>query len=139
VDRIFIPLMPGTKRPIREATRWQAEDADPAAWEAHAKVNGNWGLRLDGLLVIDCDTAEAHEWWLSHGYPSNWVCKTPHGWHHYYDLGEHEVPGAGPLRGPNGEQKWIDVKTGRKHYVVIPPSKLEDGGVYEWITGGDAR
>lgn len=138
MDRIFIPLMPGTKRPIREATRWQAEDADTAAWWAVAPEDANTALRLDGLLVVDCDNEESNAWWLAQGVEAEAIVKTPHGWHYYFELDAGtEAPKGGPLKLPDGEPRHVDIKSGRKHYVLIPPSILEDGARYEWVLRGD--
>lgn len=129
--------MPGTKRPIREAIMWQAEDADTDRWWAAAPPDANTALRLDGLLVVDCDTDKSNAWWLAQDHPAQAIVKTPHGWHYYYELPEGADPKGGPLKLPSGEPRHVDIKSGRKHYVLIPPSSLEGGGTYKWLRRGD--
>ncbi len=140
---IYIPIQPGGKRPL--VSKWSdpdVTDAQVEAWWAQAPEDANSALRLDGLLVIDLDIDKAAAagdpdpfltWIEWGGKDSELTVKTPHGLHIYYRLSpEQEQPHAGALRHPDGRLMHIDVKTGPGHYVLVPPSKLSDGGLYEW-------
>jgi hypothetical protein len=135
---IYIPLMPRTKRPIKAATRWSDLSVDEAVigrwWDA-APEDANTALRLDGLLVIDCDSEEAAWWWMSQpGWETDTIVATPHGLHFYYVLPEGvEAPPAGAMKHPDGRPRGVDVKTGAGHYVLVPPSKNEEGVAYRWM------
>lgn len=137
---IYIPLRGRTKRPIPEATKWSspevtAEDQD--RWWAAIGMGDqhNVALRLDGLLVIDCDTEEAAWWWMSQpGWQTDCIVATPHGLHFYYTLPEGiEAPPAGAMKHPDGTPRRVDVKCGYGHYVLVPPSINEDGAAYRWL------
>ena len=91
----------------------------------HRTGSAAYGLRLEGLAVIDCDEdrpalVEALE--ARFGLSPVHV-KTPRGRHLYYRAG-----GTAPnLR---GEGLPVDVKTGGRSYVVGPLSIRRDGGLY---------
>lgn len=132
---VLIPLRSGSKRPIQAATKWQAPSPPVDEWAELAEPDGNWGLRLDGYLVIDCDTVEARLWWetlCGNDHHTPVQVSTPHGHHYYYRLPEGAEVKAGPLKNPDGTPMRVDVKTGPGHYVVVPPSSTEDGP-YEWV------
>jgi hypothetical protein len=134
-EAIYVPIERGGKRPL--VTKWSEPDEMPHEWDSllSSDLEPNLGLRLDGLLVIDCDTAEAAAWWVSVGAPTDCQVKTPHGWHFYYQLPPGVEVQGGALRRPDGTPMRVDVKTGRKHYVLVPPSKTE-GGEYHWLQEG---
>lgn len=89
-----------------------------------------YGVRLDGLAVIDCDvddSALVAQMEARFG-PSPVHVKTPRGIHLYYRAG-----GAVPkLR---GEGLPVDIKTGARSYVVGPLSQRPDGGLYSPVKG----
>jgi hypothetical protein len=122
--------------------RWQAEDPPVDKWWADVPDDVNKALRCDGLVVIDCDTPEAIEFFESLGFVSPGAdvsVKTPRGRHYYFTLPEGvDPPEAGPLKSPLGEPRHIDVKTGPGHYVLVPPSVNRDGAEYVWRTGTSA-
>jgi hypothetical protein len=84
-----------------------------------------YGVRLDGLAVIDCDEdcgdlVAAME---ARFGPSPVHVKTPRGRHLYY-----RANGTAPnLR---GEGLPVDIKTGPRAYAVGPLSQRPDGGLY---------
>lgn len=48
------------------------------------------GIRLDDLIVVDCDDEQAYQDWLAHiglGHDHTMVRKTPHGYHLFYARG----------------------------------------------------
>lgn len=84
-----------------------------------------YGIRLDGLAVIDCDSADGDliKTLEARFGPSPVHVQTPRGMHLYYRAG-----GIAPnLR---GEGLPVDVKTGARAYVVGPHSQRPDGGIY---------
>ena len=95
-----------------------------------------YGLRLDGLTVIDCDedSADLVAAMEARFGPSPVHIKTPRGRHLYYRAG-----GTAPnLR---GEGLPVDFKTGGRAYVVGPLSLRRDGGFYapaKWLLGVDS-
>lgn len=95
-----------------------------------------YGVRLDGLAVIDCDEdygdlVKAME---ARFGPSPVHVQTPRGRHLYY-----RANGTAPnLR---GEGLPVDIKTGPRAYVVGPMSQRADGGLYlpaKGLLGKDA-
>jgi len=84
-----------------------------------------YGVRLDGLAVIDCDTDDPElvtQMETRFGVSPVHV-KTPRGRHLYY-----RANGTAPnLR---GEGLQVDIKTGARSYVVGPLSVRPDGGFY---------
>jgi hypothetical protein len=84
-----------------------------------------YGVRLDGLAVIDCDRADAAlvaDLEARFG-PSPVHVRTPRGMHLYYRA-------VGPAPNLRGEGLPVDVKTGGRAYVVGPLSERRDGGLY---------
>ena len=89
-----------------------------------------YGVRLDGLVVIDCDTDDAElvaQMEMRFGVSPVHV-KTPRGIHLYYRKGS----AAPNLR---GEGLPVDIKTGARSYVVGPLSERPDGGIYSPVKG----
>lgn len=84
-----------------------------------------YGVRLDGLAVIDCDTdsAELVSAMEARFGPSPVHVKTPRGRHLYYRA-------AGNAPNLRGEGLPVDIKTGARSYVVGPLSQRLDGGLY---------
>lgn len=64
---------------------YQGVDLGVNDWHAKDFTDEWFGLRCDGIVVIDCDNEEARDAWLER---SGGVCtftrKTPHGWHFFY-------------------------------------------------------
>lgn len=89
-----------------------------------------YGVRLDGLAVIDCDadSPELVAAMEARFGPSPVHVKTPRGRHLYY-----RANGKPPnLR---GESLPVDIKTGPRAYVVGPLSQRLDGRLYEPAKG----
>ena len=91
----------------------------------HRRGRGMYGVRLDGLAVIDCDDddpalVEAIE--VRFG-PSPVHVQTPRGRHLYYRA-------EGNMPNLRKEGLPIDIKTGGRAYVVGPHSQRPDGGRY---------
>ncbi len=95
-----------------------------------------YGVRLDGLAVIDCDddSGDLVKAMEARFGPSPVHVQTPRGRHLYY-----RANGTAPnLR---GEGLPVDIKTGPGVYVVGPLSQRPDGGMYlpaKGLLGKDA-
>lgn len=89
-----------------------------------------YGVRLDGLAVIDCDEdcAELVAEMEARFGPSPVHVKTPRGRHLYYRA-------AGKPPNLRGEGLPVDIKTGSRAYVVGPMSLRADGGRYSAVKG----
>ena len=96
----------------------------------HRAGSQAYGVRLDGLAVIDCDTDDAAlvgQMEARFGQSPVHV-KTPRGRHLYYRAG-------GAVPNLRGEGLPVDIKTGPRSYVVGPLSLRPDGGFYDPIKG----
>lgn len=89
-----------------------------------------YGIRLDGLAVIDCDTdsAELVAALEARFGPSPVHVRTPRGRHLYY---------RATTKAPNlrAEGLPVDIKTGPRGYVAGPWSIRRDGGIYSPAKG----
>lgn len=124
---VLIPLVPGSKQPIREAAGWSTSD-DGTDWWADAPANANVALRLDDFVVVDADSQTAIDWWLEQGFPTDAMVKTPKGMHFYYRVEPGAEVNPGPLPGIG------DLKSGAGHYVLIPPSSNIEGTPYRAVS-----
>ena len=89
-----------------------------------------YGVRLDGLAVIDCDSDSAELVALIEARfgISPVHVKTPRGAHLYYRA-------AGAVPNLRGEGLPVDIKTGPRSYVMGPLSLRPDGGFYDPVKG----
>lgn len=103
---IYFPLIPGSKRPA--AAGWAAAD-----FKGVSPRDGEWyGMRTDGLVVVDCDNEAAAEFWSALADPT-YMVKTPRGYHFYYQAMSDSPTGPAVDVFPN-----IDIRAGRGSYVV---------------------
>lgn len=118
----YIPLRTdGSKAPA--VSGWQKPDYHCTLDEALA-VSDWVGMRADGLVIMDLDTAEAIDFWEQHtgsldGFQH--AVRTPHGLHVYYQW----APGSpeGPMVNVfQGKPAGIDIRAGAGSYVVAPPT-----------------
>lgn len=117
----YIPLIggdgPDRKRPA--VSGWAKPDYLGVALPDPAY--GMWvGLRADGLVIVDCDNAEALErWWdhVGHEGKSTLTRSTPRGWHLFYRLPEGQRP-YGPHADILGQGSGVDLRSGRGSFVV---------------------
>ncbi|MBE0455552.1 MAG: bifunctional DNA primase/polymerase [Roseovarius sp.] len=89
-----------------------------------------YGVRLDDLAVVDCDTDDPDlvtELEARFG-PSSVHVRTPRGRHLYYRL-------TGKAPNLRGEGLPVDIKTGPRAYVAGPHSMRPDGGIYAPVRG----
>lgn len=119
---VFVPLNgpnEAGKKPKAPSVRgWEA----PGYRGINPKKHTGWfGLRCDGLMVVDCDSDDAMLHWseIDHLSSQTWVRKTPHGWHFIYKwhdpLDEYEH-----LTGPHaGVLPGIDLRQGRWSQIVF--------------------
>jgi hypothetical protein len=105
-----------------------------ASWW-HGQPGANIGLRCDGLLVFDLDGAKGRrsleqlEWDLGE-LPESRGQKSGRGEHRFYRLPSESSVGnsTAPLGSPPG----LDLRAGRKGYVVAAPSRHVNGSRYTW-------
>lgn len=123
----LLPLGGGNdgKTPLTRAWAGPAMPLAQVLAPMHRTGSRAYGVRLDGLAVIDCDSADAAlvaDLEDRFG-PSPVHVRTPRGMHLYYRA-------AGPAPNLRGEGLPVDVKTGGRAYVVGPLSERRDGGLY---------
>lgn len=125
MNNLFLPLQgPGGTRPKAPAQgAWQSPGytglTHNEAHNAYEQSNhAMWfGMRTDGLVVVDCDCQDAYDRWYEHTFPhQTWVRKTPRGWHFIYD-GTHGSP-DGPSADIFGGGSHIDIRAGRTSQIV---------------------
>lgn len=129
---VLLPLGGGSdgKTPLTRAWAGPAIPLSQILAPMHRTGSRAYGVRLDGLAVVDCDTDDAAlvaDLETRFG-PSPVHVKTPRGLHLYY-----RTCGSAPnLR---GEGLPVDIKTGRGAYVVGALSERRDGGFYAPVKG----
>lgn len=128
----LLPLGGGEdgKTPLTRAWAGPALPLAQVLAPMHRTGSRAYGVRLDGLAVLDCDTddpALVADLEARFG-PSPVHVRTPRGMHLYY-----RATGQAPnLR---GEGLPVDVKSGGRAYVVGPLSERRDGGLYVPVLG----
>jgi len=124
-----IPLVAGGKVPL--VVRWSSLSVDDPIWEETFRNHPgcNVGYRLDGMLVVDCDSPAAVDWWLEQGFPTDFASRGREERRTFwYRLPEDsDPPRPGKLR-PDVDLKW-----GLGHQCVVPPSIHPCGRAYEWF------
>jgi hypothetical protein len=128
----LLPLGGGTdgKTPLTRAWAGPAMPLAQVLAPMHRAGSRAYGVRLDGLAVIDCDTADpalTADLEARFG-PSAVHVKTPRGMHLYYRA-------AGAVPNLRGEGLPVDIKAGCHAYVVGPLSERPDGGFYAPVKG----
>lgn len=113
---VLIPVDPQTKRPTVKG--WANPDFETPDFPAGA----SYGLRADGVVVVDADTAEAAETW-GNLTGDHATVKSPRGYHFYYRLPEAEHFGPS-----TNAELHLDVRSGSGSYAIIPPS-----AGYTWV------
>lgn len=96
----------------------------------HRTGSQAYGVRLDGLAVIDCDSDDSAlvaQMEARFGQSPIHI-KTPRGRHLYYRA-------AGAVPNLRSEGLPVDIKTGARSYVVGPLSVRPDGGFYDPVKG----
>jgi hypothetical protein len=133
--RAGFPLLPlgggdDGKTPLTRAWAGPALPLGNVLAPMHSKGSRVYGIRLDGLVVVDCDiddpalVADLE----SRFGPSPVHIKTPRGLHLYFRP-------SGPVPNLRGEGLPVDIKTGGRAYVVGPLSERRDGGIYAPVRG----
>jgi len=139
----IIPIETGGKRPstLLPGRTWgQYQDTAPSPEEIQGWIkNGtlNWGLACKrGECCGDCDDLEAAAWILADPtrplFRGACIVRSGHGKAHIW------FKYTGDLRTTvwrmDANRKMGDVRT-YGSYVLVPPSRLADGGVYERMAG----
>jgi hypothetical protein len=99
---------------------------------------GWYGLRCDGLIVIDCDHEDARQAWseIDPKWRETWVRKTPRGFHIVY-LWHDPLGEIAHLKGPHaGVLPGIDIRQGPSSQIVYSAPGLAPG--YGTLHGGPA-
>ncbi len=129
----LLPLGGGSdgKAPLRGLSATQRLSLKQVLGPMHRKGSSCYGVRLDGLAVIDCDDYDPDlikKMEARFGASPVHVA-TPRGVHLYYRHSWGQVPNL------RGEGLPVDIKRGASSYVVGPHSIRTDGGRYEPIKG----
>lgn len=92
-------------------------------------------MRLDGMVVVDCDSPEAIAKW-ERNFPDDLdvpQVDTARGRHYYYARPDDAPPELRQAIGVVAEH--IDIKTGRGNYVLAPGALHRTGVRYEFVPG----
>ena len=145
---IFLPLNGpndrGAKPKAPSRTGWES----PGYTGINPKTYRGWfGMRCDGLIVVDCDSDEAAEAWTNivglefAGRVANntWTRRTPHGWHYIY-LWHDPLNEGDELLGPHaGVLPGVDLRQGRTSQIVYSGgcgrAECNCDGTYETVRG----
>lgn len=119
-----IPLAPRSKVPL--VVRWQTLPAHDENFQFSA--GDNIGIRLDELVVVDCDSASAVVWWREQGFPTDFVSRGQEERRSFW----YRLPPLAALR-PGKLRPDVDLKLGPGHFMVVPPSIHPTGRAYEWL------
>lgn len=123
IEGVFLPLQgpTGVRPKAPSIGAWQSPGYkgfdDIEARTRHRLNDDEWfGLRCDGLVVMDCDSRDAALRWcaIDTEWDKTWVRKTPRGTHFIYaqSVGSPDAPYAGVWPG-------IDVRAGRTSQIVV--------------------
>jgi hypothetical protein len=122
-----LPLAPGSKRPILFG--WSSISPDDAiiprvfADSPHCGT----GLRLDHLVVVDCDSPERVAWWIEQGFPTDFMSRgNPERRSFWYRLPEDVETRS--RRFPDWE-----IRSGPGAHCAVPPTIHPKGWRYEWL------
>jgi hypothetical protein len=130
---VRIPLARASKRPL--IYQWSTLPPDSPLWaDTFAEHPGcNVGIRLDHLVVADCDSPEAVDWWRE-----NCPRQTP--------LSSQGRPGRRAFwyRRPYDSalrtcriRPDLEIRTGPGAQQVVPPSIHPTGVPYRWFGGSE--
>lgn len=127
----IIPVAKGSKVPAGKWAHAQSERASVAdvhLWLAEGQNLGVVTGELSGVVVVDCDNADAVARVTQLGHEPTPTCLTGRGAHLYF-----RHPGQ-PVRNAVALEDGIDVR-GDGGFCVIPPSIHPSGEAYRWATG----
>lgn len=128
MKRTYLPLQgPNGVRPKAPAVgAWQSPGYSGV--ELGTPEANTWiGMRCDGLVVIDCDSREAADYWLKQTGQldtGTWVRRTPRGYHFIY-LWTEGSPTA-PAADVFGGGSHVDIRAGRTSQIVYQAPGYED-------------
>lgn len=128
----LLPLGGGNdgKKPVLRGWADKCPDLAQVLGPMHRTGVAMYGIRLDRLAVMDCDTDDPDlvASLEARFGPSPVHVKTPRGRHLYYHF-EGNPPNL------RGEGLEVDIKAGPRAYVAGPFSIRPDGGIYKPIKG----
>lgn len=131
-NKYNLPIIPigGQKLPLISWKTYQSQL--PGIDEIKSWINldefagfGTTTGPLSGILVLDIDQGADIDGLV---FPKTPTVKTPHSGLHYY----FRYPKDKTIKNFAGIRPNIDIR-GEGGMVVMPPTKLLDGGIYEWI------
>jgi len=135
LSRAGFPLLPlgggaDGKAPLSRAWAGPALPLGRVLAPLHRTGSQAYGVRLDGMAVIDCDSDDSGLVAMMEARfgQSPVHVKTPRGMHLYYRA-------AGAVPNLRGDGLPVDIKTGARAYVVGPLSHRPDGGSYVPVKG----
>lgn len=140
---VVLPAIRGEKRPIVQWKAYQSGVSDDVHNRWRDEFAGaNIGLvtgQTTGIMTLDLDSDEALARFEKEICSLKDVItptvKTPHGHHFHFKYPDFEVRNGVNVLGKNS---GIDIR-GAGGFAVLPPSKLVDGGIYQWLDGRDPR
>lgn len=138
----ILPTRRGKKFPAVDWKKYQHERTDTMVeswWGAGSGFVGIFALcgAISGLVVLDCDSAEADELWhklIGPEMDATACVKTRKGHHYWFMI---EADQAFPSWAHHEGVVSFDVKC-EGGGVMCPPSPHPDGGFYEWVRPPEA-
>jgi DNA invertase Pin-like site-specific DNA recombinase len=141
---VLIPIPAGSKKTL--VPGWSADPPPPMT----IGPNDNVGRRLDDDVDVDLDCAEAQfaartlllKTDCKHGRPSTGVT---HCWFKAAGAAYEMFTDVVKQRDEGGKQKYqtlVEIRTGRSHYTVVPPSRVAVSGndtfeTLRWFADGE--
>lgn len=117
------------KNPLLQWKVYQTRRADIGSVKAWDNTHHNIGVitgHISEILVVDVDGEYPSDW---PPMPKTWTVKTKKGYHYYFYLSPDDN-----FKNSARICENVDIRA-NGGYVVAPPSRHPDGGVYEWVEG----
>lgn len=128
------PIVANAKRPITaHGLKDATTDAEQIERWTQQYPGCNWGLRCDGMVILDIDGA-SNEWFANLGERAidlavAPISLTPNGGKHFL----FKSPDANYSNTQGTIAPKVDTRANEKGYIVVAPSSI-DGKRYQWAT-----